>query len=53
VQATQEWAELAVEWYTYELGGDSEQTAEMQAVAADGTRHPRWGSLGGRAVGGP
>jgi hypothetical protein len=50
---TQEWAALAVAWYGYELGGDSEQVAEMGAIAADGTRHPRWGSRGGEAVGGP
>lgn len=53
VLATQQWAELAAEWYAYELGGDSEQVAAMRAVAADGTRHARWKSRGGLVVGGP
>jgi len=28
-----EWAQIAAQWYTYGVGVDSEQVAEMQQVA--------------------
>lgn len=40
--ATREWAELAIKWYTYELGGDSEQVQEITQVVTDPRRHFAW-----------
>ncbi|KAF8237124.1 hypothetical protein L208DRAFT_1431725 [Tricholoma matsutake] len=42
-----EWAELAIEWYTYELGGDSEQVQEMKLVVKDPESHAGWGVRSG------
>ncbi|KAF8073662.1 hypothetical protein FPV67DRAFT_1409441 [Lyophyllum atratum] len=51
--AAREWAELALEWYTYELGLDSEQVGEMVEVIANPQGHPGWGSREPLEVGGP
>ncbi|CAL1713363.1 unnamed protein product [Somion occarium] len=51
--AAREWAALALEWYAYELGADSEQAHEMQNVIADAEKHPVWGSRHEEHVGGP
>ncbi|GLB38298.1 putative this enzyme is required for electron transfer from NADP to cytochrome P450 in microsomes [Lyophyllum shimeji] len=42
--ATREWAELAIQWYSNELGTDSEQVDEMIEVAVDPKSHPAWGT---------
>lgn len=39
-----EWAQIAAQWYTYEVGVDSEQVAEMQQVALQPERHRAWGT---------
>ena len=46
--ATKEWAEKAVEWYSYELGGDSEQVMELQKTLAQA-----WGTQEKMDVGRP
>jgi len=51
--ATREWAELAIEWYTYELGLDSEQVDEMIEVVVKPQNHPGWGTRELMEVGGP
>ncbi|KAF5382537.1 hypothetical protein D9615_002829 [Tricholomella constricta] len=51
--ATRKWAELAIEWYSYELGRDSEQVREMSGVAVKPESHPGWGSREPLEVGGP
>lgn len=52
VKATQEWAELALKWYTIEIGGDSEQVKEMTRVASLPMRHKAWGTRAEEQVGG-
>ncbi|TFK40697.1 hypothetical protein BDQ12DRAFT_601150, partial [Crucibulum laeve] len=51
--AAREWAQTAIEWYTYEIGGDSEELEEMQVVVARPESHRAWGSRERRSVGGP
>lgn len=51
--ATREWAELAIEWYSYELGLDSEQVDEMVEVVVKPQSHPGWGTREPLEVGGP
>jgi hypothetical protein len=46
--ATEEWARKAVEWYSYEVGGDSEQIMELQKTLAQA-----WGTREKMDVGGP
>ncbi|KXN88140.1 SET domain-containing protein 5, partial [Leucoagaricus sp. SymC.cos] len=50
--ATREWAQVAAEWYTYEVGGDSEQVAEMESVALRPESHAAWGTHRQLNVGG-
>ncbi|KAJ7043859.1 hypothetical protein C8F04DRAFT_1070678 [Mycena alexandri] len=38
------WAQLAVKWYSYELGADSELVSEVQRIAENPEQHPAWGS---------
>ncbi|KAG7088604.1 hypothetical protein E1B28_012578 [Marasmius oreades] len=42
--ATREWAEVGLEWYSYELGSDSEPAESMRALMGDPERHHAWGS---------
>jgi hypothetical protein len=51
--AVADWARLAMRWYGYELGKDSEQVREMAGLALDPLSHPVWGSRVSLAVGGP
>lgn len=51
--AVRAWAELAKEWYTYELGADSEQVQTMRGVLANPTSHQMWGARGKEDVGRP
>lgn len=43
-RATRQWAALAQEWYSYELGADSEQVATMLALLENPRRHYAWGT---------
>ncbi|KAG6903287.1 hypothetical protein C0995_000182 [Termitomyces sp. Mi166 len=51
--ATIEWAELAMEWYGYELGYDSEQAQNTARIVIDPRSHPEWGSREVQRIGGP
>ncbi|KAG5341126.1 hypothetical protein C0989_011349 [Termitomyces sp. Mn162] len=51
--ATSEWAELAIEWYAYELGYDSDQVRDMDRIAIDPRSHPEWGTREVQRIGGP
>ncbi|KAJ7725376.1 hypothetical protein B0H16DRAFT_1594758 [Mycena metata] len=42
--AVRSWSQLAVKWYTYELGPDSDQVLEAQRTAENPEQHPAWGS---------
>ncbi|KAF5361020.1 hypothetical protein D9756_004833 [Leucocoprinus leucothites] len=52
VAATREWAQIAVEWYSYEVGADSEQVEEMRQVALQPEGHSAWGTHRRLDVGG-
>lgn len=52
MQATRAWAEVASEWYGYELGGDSPQVEEMRRVVAEPMLHGMWGQRQRELVGG-
>jgi hypothetical protein len=47
------WAQLAVKWYTYELGTDSELATEAKKTAVLPEEHPAWGTRDPLAVGHP
>ncbi|KAJ7644316.1 hypothetical protein FB45DRAFT_736700 [Roridomyces roridus] len=47
------WAQKAIEWYTYELGEDSDLVAETRATADQPQEHPAWASRETLSVGGP
>ncbi|KAG5728618.1 SET domain-containing protein 5 [Termitomyces sp. T112] len=51
--ATSEWAELAIEWYAYELGYDSDQVRDMDRIAIDPRSHPEWGTREVQRIGAP
>ncbi|KAG6900388.1 hypothetical protein C0993_011376 [Termitomyces sp. T159_Od127] len=51
--ATIEWAKLAIEWYGYELGYDSEQVQDLTRTAIDPRSHREWGSRETQRIGGP
>jgi hypothetical protein len=42
--ATEKWAQLAITWYSFELGNDSEQVQEMREVAVKPQTHRAWGT---------
>ncbi|KDQ62205.1 hypothetical protein JAAARDRAFT_170436 [Jaapia argillacea MUCL 33604] len=52
-KALTEWAKLAERWYSFDLGRDSEQVAEMKGVVANPQSHRAWGSRAKMVVGGP
>ena len=52
-EAARAWASLSVKWYTYEVGAGSPQLTEMEATAADPTKHKAWGSREPAKVRGP
>ena len=52
-QATQEWAQLAANWYSFELGSDSEQVKEMERTVTHPHSHVAWESQKKQKVGGP
>ncbi|KAJ7288577.1 hypothetical protein C8J57DRAFT_1430632 [Mycena rebaudengoi] len=41
--AARQWAELAIKWYTIELGVDSEPAIEVLETVAHPEQHPAWG----------
>ncbi|KAJ7695703.1 hypothetical protein B0H17DRAFT_930323 [Mycena rosella] len=47
------WAQLAVKWYTYELGAESEFVPEARTTAEHPEAHPAWGSGAAMPVGRP
>ncbi|KAK7048145.1 SET domain-containing protein 5 [Favolaschia claudopus] len=47
------WAQLAIRWYTYEVGADSDLVSEVRRIAADPEEHPAWSSREPLVVGGP
>ncbi|KAJ6620764.1 hypothetical protein B0H10DRAFT_1791437 [Mycena sp. CBHHK59/15] len=47
------WAQLAIKWYTFELGADSDLVMEMQNTAVHPEQHPAWGSRELLTVGPP
>lgn len=47
------WADLAAEWYSYELGYDSIEAARVRLISSDPTKHPAWGTREELLVGGP
>jgi len=50
--AVQQWAQLAIMWYSFELGSDSEQVQEMQEVVVRPQAHRAWGTRERLEVGG-
>ncbi|KAF8895296.1 hypothetical protein BD779DRAFT_1498662 [Infundibulicybe gibba] len=50
--ATRDWAQLAAEWYSYELGSDSAFVVEAQKIAKEPSSHRQWGSRPPTKVGG-
>ncbi|KAJ7163272.1 hypothetical protein C8R46DRAFT_1177453 [Mycena filopes] len=51
--AARSWAQLALQWYSYELGADSQLVLDLQATAGHPERHPAWGSREPLTVGLP
>ncbi|KAF8574326.1 hypothetical protein K439DRAFT_1654504 [Ramaria rubella] len=51
--ATREWADLAQEWYGYELGEDSEQVENIRIFVDNPQQHVVWGTRDRMNVGGP
>ncbi|KAJ6584695.1 hypothetical protein B0H19DRAFT_1318925 [Mycena capillaripes] len=47
------WAQLAIKWYTYELGADSELVTDVERTARNPEEHPAWGSRERLTVGLP
>ncbi|OCH86600.1 SET domain-containing protein [Obba rivulosa] len=47
------WARLALRWYSYELGADSEQAEEMRKIVARPEAHPAWSSRHSESLEGP
>ncbi|KAJ7505529.1 hypothetical protein B0H11DRAFT_1979181 [Mycena galericulata] len=47
------WAQLAIKWYTYELGADNELVSEVETTASHPEQHPAWGSRESLIVGPP
>ncbi|KAF9267574.1 SET domain-containing protein [Marasmius fiardii PR-910] len=42
--ATREWAQVALQWFIYEVGSDSEQAESMRVLMVDPERHHSWGT---------
>ncbi|KAJ7202814.1 hypothetical protein GGX14DRAFT_462418 [Mycena pura] len=51
--AARSWAELAIEWYTYELGADSELVMEVRNTAEHPEGQRAWGTREPLTVGAP
>ncbi|TFK70366.1 hypothetical protein BDN72DRAFT_856973 [Pluteus cervinus] len=51
--ATKQWAELAVKWFTFELGRDSEQVVNLLPAVNHPQKHTAWAQRGAMIVGGP
>jgi len=48
-----EWASLALEWASYELGSDSDLAENMRIARQGPERHMMWGQRSVMRVGGP
>jgi len=51
--ATQAWARIAVEWFTYEIGADTGQVRALLMVIDRPESHTVWGTRKTMSVGGP
>lgn len=51
--ATRAWAQLAKEWYTYELGHDSQQVQQILGILEKPRSHVMWRTRGREEVGHP
>jgi len=47
------WAQLAIKWYTYELGSDSQEALGMKDTLLRPQLHSAWGTRENLNVGGP
>jgi hypothetical protein len=47
------WAQLAIKWYTYELGSDSQEALGMKNTLLHPQSHNAWGTRENLNVGGP
>ncbi|KIJ54846.1 hypothetical protein M422DRAFT_24744 [Sphaerobolus stellatus SS14] len=52
-KAVQQWAELAAEWYNYELGYDSIEANRVRQFISAPKKHPSWQEREDQLVGGP
>ncbi|KAK7056643.1 hypothetical protein VNI00_002360 [Paramarasmius palmivorus] len=52
-EAAQEWARLAVRWYSYEVGSDSEQVEDLKRYITNPRSHRAWGTRESLRVGTP
>ncbi|KAJ7729703.1 hypothetical protein DFH07DRAFT_849913 [Mycena maculata] len=53
VSAVRLWAQLAIKWYAYELGADSDLVSDVQRATSQPEQHPAWGSREPLIVGAP
>ena len=51
--ATREWAQKAVEWYSYEIGAEATHVIDMSVIMERPERHGAWGTRETGDVGGP
>ncbi|KAJ6512016.1 hypothetical protein C8R47DRAFT_1093165 [Mycena vitilis] len=51
--AARQWAQLAIKWYTRELGADSDLVADVRRTAQNPSVHPAWASRESLTVGPP
>jgi hypothetical protein len=47
------WAQLAIKWYTIEVGADNDLVLDIERTASDPQGHRAWGLREPLAVGGP
>lgn len=52
-EAVVSWSNVAVHWYSIELGSDSQQVSDMRGIVARPQSHPAWGGKDALQVGGP
>ena len=53
VNSVQQWAEVALEWYSYELGYDSPEAGRMRFFSSELSNHPGWATREQVHIGGP
>jgi hypothetical protein len=52
-EAARDWARLAVQWASYELGSDSDLSEEMRIAIREPKRNTMWGQRSVLTVGKP